>query len=176
MRVMKLYRFSPIKSQDELMEAIRFLHQACHQLCFNTFGRYLPVSGNVGVFAHYEDEFDYLLSLRDRMVDLNVNYNQKYFLLKQPVTVPDRADIPGATYELLYIRQPDPYRAQVGDIDFVLPPREHEAIKQTLDTNKFRHGARIFHRPEDNMIELCHPDIDAASYVVTKAMRDKLNA
>ena len=143
---MKLYRFSHIKSQKELMEAVNYLHQACHQLCFNTFGRYLPVSGNIGVFSHYEQEFEFLISVRDQLTRPDINYNQKYFQLKQPISIPAQHKIPAATYELLYIRQPDPYRAQVGDIDFVLPPAEHEAFKKTLETNKFRRGARIFHR------------------------------
>lgn len=171
---MKLYRFSPIQTEAQLFEAITYLHKACHTLCFQTFGRYLPVSGNVGIFSHYEPEFDFLLSVRDKLVNQTVNYKQKYYQLKQPIVIKAQGDIPGATYSLLYIRRPDPYRAQVGDIDFVLPPNEHEAFKGTLETEKFRNGARLYHRAEENMIELCHPDIDAAAYVLDRRLVDKI--
>jgi hypothetical protein len=167
---MKLYRFSPINRQEEFLECITYLHKVCHELCFQTFNRYLPVSGNIGIFSHYNQEYEFLLKLRDKLVDPRINYKQKYFRLIKPITIEPRAGIPGAMYTLLYIRQPDPYRAQVGDIDFVLDLSEHEAFKQTLEFDKFRNGARLFHRPEDNMIELCNPDIDAAAYIVNKPM------
>ncbi len=61
---MKLYRFSPIKNQAKLEEAIQHIHFACFQLCKQALGRYLPVAGNVGVFCHYDDEYAYLTELR----------------------------------------------------------------------------------------------------------------
>jgi hypothetical protein len=155
------------------MQAIAFLHGACHQLCFATFGRYLPVSGNIGVFAHYKDEFDHLIKIRDQLVNKSVNYKQKYYLLREPIIIPTHDHIPAATYQLLYIRRPDPYRAQVGDIDFVLPPADHAAFKQNLEIDRFSNGARLFHRPEENMIELCDPDIDACAYVLDRPLTDK---
>lgn len=171
---MKLYRLSPITSEAELRRAIEFLHAACHQLCFETFGRYLPVSGNVGIFAHYTDEYVRLQQLQDRLVNRSVHYNHKYFLLHQPVSIPPRAGLPGATYHFLYIRQPDPYRSQVGDIDFVLPDPAHAELSAQLDTQVFQKGARRFGRLDENMIELINPDVDAASYVVTQAMTERL--
>ena len=46
---MQLYRFSPIKSQQELLEAIQYIHFACLRLCMQSFGEYSANSGNVGV-------------------------------------------------------------------------------------------------------------------------------
>lgn len=151
------------------------MHTACHTLCYQTFGRYLPVSGNVGIFTHYEEEYDYLLSVRDNLVEPGINYKQKYFKLKNPITIDVQNDVPAATYSLLYIRQPDPYRAQVGDIDFVLSQPEHESFASALALDKFHSGARLFHRPEENMIELYNPDIDALAYILDSPLLSKID-
>lgn len=171
---MKLYRFSPITSEKELHEAIEYVHQTVHRLCYETFGKFLPLSGNVGIFGHYFDEFQYLTNLRKTLTNEAVHYNGKYFELKEPIHIVARDGIPAATYEFLYIRKVDPYRPQVGDIDFVLNADEHTALKNTLSTNEFNNNVRVFERLEDNMIELWNPDYDIASYIVVGNMRSKV--
>lgn len=172
---MKLYRFSPIVSEPDLVAAIEYLRKVCHQLCFSTFGRYLPVRGNVDVFAHYEDEFAGLVSLRENLTNRGVNYKNKYFKLHRPIVVSEQDGVPGATYDFLYIRRVDPYRSQVGDIDFVLPVDDHEAVKPTLNLESFVNGARLFGRPEENIIELWNPDVDAMAYIANRYMRDAVS-
>lgn len=54
---MNNFRFSPIKSQSELLEAITYIHFSCHKLLKQKIGRYLHVAGNIGVFCHDEDEY-----------------------------------------------------------------------------------------------------------------------
>lgn len=171
---MKLYRFSPLRSEAELIQAVNYLHQACHKLCFRSFGRYLPVRGIVGVFAHYDAEFEFLTSLRAKLTDPDVNYKGKYFRLHKPIVVDGQGEVPGATYDFLYIRRVDPYRPQVGDIDFVLSAEKHARLKSKLNLDTFIDGARLFGRPEENIIELWDPDVDAAAYVATMPMRDEL--
>ena len=170
---MRLYRFSPIASEAELYKVVEYLHRTCHELCFDVFGKYLPVAGNVGIFSHYENEFTDLSKLRNALTAEVPNYNNKYFKLLKPITISGQGDTPGATYEFLYVRNPDPYRSQVGDIDFILDPTEHELFKRELTTNEFRNKARIFSRPEENMIELFDADKDVLSYVVTSPMSEK---
>lgn len=128
----------------------------------------------MGIFCHSADEFGRLLKLKDELTNSVPNYNNKYFPLKEPITVKAEGKIPGATYEYLYIRKPDSDHPQVGDIDFVLKPAEHEAFKQGLGITEFRNKARIFRRLEDNMIELFDPKKDVFCYVVTGLMRDKI--
>lgn len=173
---MKLYRFSPFTSQESLMECIQYLQEACHELCYKRFGEYLPVSSNVGVFCHYPDEFVYLTKLREALTDNGLHYNNKYFKLHEPIHIAAKNGIPAAIYKYLYIRKPDPYRAQVGDIDFVLEPARHQALAATLDTDEFRNDARMFGRIEENMIELWNPDYDIAAYIVTEGMDRKVKA
>jgi len=168
---MKLYRFSPIQNKEALLEAITHIHFSCYKLCKQSFGEYLPNAGNMGVFCHYDDEYDRLIAIRKELTEASDNPDQKYFKLHEPITIPAEGDVPETTYTYLYIRRPDPYRAQAGDIDFYLDPNEYEDLKQAmLAGTKTLPGARVFDRPDLDMIELYDPDVDALGYVSTEMM------
>lgn len=171
---MKLYRFSPIKSQQELMRAIEHVHFSCYQLCKQSFGDYFPNAGNIGIFCHYEDEYEYLIKFRKKMTESSDNFNQKYFRLYNPITISVKGDVPETTYTHLYIRKPDPYRHHVGDIDFYLEQNHYQKVKMELLAGKKIKGARIFPRPDLDMIELFDPDIDVLAYVSTHMMTEKV--
>lgn len=168
---MKLYRFSPIETEEQLFEAIRHLHYACNKLCYQIFGRYLPNAGNVGVFCHYDKEYDALIELRKKLTQEADNINQKYFRLHEPITIEANEMGPQNTYSYLYIRRPDPYRAQVGDVDFYIEADEYAELADNLPK-----GARQFERPELDMLELYDPNIDALAYVGTDSMVQKVRA
>ena len=76
---MKLYRFSPIKNKDKLFEAIEYIHFSCFKLCKEAFGKYLPIAGNIGVFCHYNNEYEFLTKLREELTEKSDNFNQKYY-------------------------------------------------------------------------------------------------
>lgn len=166
---MKLYRFSPMRDKKGLMEAIEHIHFSCHQLCKKAMGKYLPVAGNIGVFCHYDEEYQHLIKIREELTIASNSFNQKYFRLHEPIVIPAKKGVPETTYTHLYIRKPDPYRAQVGDLDFYLEPEIYQELKKSLLKGKIIKGARIFGRTED-MIELFDPDIDACAYISTKKM------
>lgn len=169
---MKLYRFSPIKSKEELLEAIKHIHLECYKLCKQCFGEYLPNAGNIGVFCHYDDEYEFLTNLRKELTESSDNVDQKYFKLYEPIVIPAQDDIPETTYTYLYVRRPDPYRFHVGDVDFYLEPEKYAETKQSLlNGNKIK-GARVFERPDLDMIELYGPDSDALGYVSTEKMTE----
>lgn len=172
---MKLYRFSPIKDREQLLEAIRYIHVACHKLCHQSFGNYLPNSGNIGIFCHYDNEYDRLVEIRKELTGSSDNFNQKYFRLHEPIAIPAEGDIPEATYTYLYIRKPDPYRYQVGDLDFYLEQSQYDELKLSLlnGTSKIK-GARTLDRTDLDMIELYDPDIDVLGYVSTHKMTEKV--
>ncbi len=167
---MNLYRFSPIKTEGDLYQAIHHLHHESYQLCFSSFGRFLPNSGNAGIFCHYPDEYSFLTDIRLRLTQPGDHPNQKYFTLHTPINIPATAEIPTAVYTHLYIRAPDPYRHHVGDIDFYLPSNEYTVLKKDLLNGKIIQNARIFPRADLDMIELYHPDIDVLAYVSTHQM------
>lgn len=170
----KLYRFSSIKNQSQLQKAIKHTHFACFQLCKQALGRYLPVAGNVGVFCHYDDEYEYLTGLRKELTDASDNFNNKYFRLYKPIVIPAKGDIPETTYTYLYIRQPDPYRSHVGGIDFVLDAKEYAEMKQALLSGKKIKGARAFKRGDPDMVELFDPEVDVLGYITTTTIEEKV--
>lgn len=167
---MKLYRFSPIKSEQELFEAIKHIHFACYKLCKQSFDKYLPNAGNIGVFCHYNEEYDYLIDVRKKLTESSDNLNQKYYKLHKPIVISQKDDIPETTYTYLYIRKPDPYRHHVGDVDFYLDPEQYETLKKEMLAGKEVKGARVFDRPDLDMIELYDPDVDALGYISTEKM------
>ena len=171
---MKLYRFSPIKTKEELVEAIKHTHFKCFELCKHVFGKYLPIAGNMGIFCHYEDEYELLTKFRKELTEASDNLNQKYFRLHNPIVIPARGDVPETTYTYLYIRRPDQYRAQGGDVDFVVGDKEYIKLKESLQKGSQINGAKIFDRPDLDMVELSDPDIDALAYVSTRAMTEKV--
>jgi hypothetical protein len=171
---MKLYRFSPIKNESELLEAIEHVHFSCFELCRQSFDKYLPIAGNMGVFCHYDAEYESLIELRKQLTEASENVNQKYFKLYQPVVIPACGDVPETTYTFLYIREPDPYRSHVGDVDFVLEEENYQELKKSLQDGRVIKGARIFERPDLDMVELHDPDIDALGYVSPREMTEKV--
>lgn len=168
----KLYRFSPIKTKNELYEAIKHTHFECYKLCKQSFGEYLPNAGNMGIFCHYDDEYDYLIEVRKELTEASDNVNQKYYRLHEPITIPAQGDIPETTYTYLYIRKPDPYRHHVGDVDFYLQTEKYQDLKQSVLGGKKVKGLRVFDRQDLDMIELYDPDSDALAYVSTVKMSE----
>ncbi len=172
---MKLYRFSPIKNQQQLEKAIQYTHEACYKLCHMALDAYLPVAGNVGIFCHYDNEYEKLTALREKMTDPTIHFNKKYFKLHEPIIIPANGRIPAATYEYLYIRKPDPYRAQVGDVDFVMRTDKYQELKKLLRSGTEINAARLYEDSSGlDMVELYDPDIDALGYLTTSTMAEKI--
>jgi len=172
---MKLYRFSPIKNEKELLEAIKHTHFACFELCKKVFGKYLSVAGNIGIFCHDEDEYKFLTKLREKLTDTSDNWNQKYYRLHTPIEIPAQGDVLDTVYTYLYIRKPDHHK-EVGDVDFVLEDKEYNTLKNSLLGGMEIKGMKIFDRPELDLIKLFDPDIDALSFAGTKYMAENLRA
>lgn len=166
---MKLYRFSPIQNETQLMQAIEYIHSTCHVLCKQSMGKYLPVAGNIGVFCHYDDEYTVLTKLQAELTDTSMSVYGKYFRLHEPIVIPAKNDIPKSTYSYLYIRKPDSNKHQVGDIDFYLEKEKYTQLKQSLTNGKVIKSARnLANRPDLDLIELNNPDIDALGYIGNK--------
>jgi len=162
---MKLFRFSPIKNKKELFEVIIYLHFESFRLLRQNLGYILPVSGNVGIFCHYEDEFERLIEIRKELTDLHDNWNQKYFRLYKPTIISAKGNIPEATYTHLYIRKPEAAHPNVGDIDFYLEPKKYGELKESLLSGKVIKGVRIFERPDLDLIRLSDPKSDVSVFV-----------
>lgn len=167
---MKLYRFSPISSYEELVRSVSHVHVESLALCKQTFGEYLPVVGSIAVFTHSEEEFAFLTELLETIAFAETPFNGKYHRLKTPITV-DEGGVPSGTYTHLYIRRPDPYRSQVGDADLYLNPERYHAEKQRV-SNGLVKGARVFPEARLDMIELYDFNSDVLAYVDSFSMDD----
>jgi hypothetical protein len=167
---MKLYRFSPIANEESLFETIRHIHQSTHKLCLKAYGEYLPVRGTMVIFCHYENEYEYLGDVLDKLTDKKDSFNGKYYKLREPIEMPKIDDVPTATYHWLYIRKPDPWRGQVGDIDFILhPEKAYTKLKAKLQKAETK-NMRLFPRDDLDLIELHDPDIDVLAYFASKSI------
>lgn len=125
----------------------------------------MPHTGNIGIFCHHDDEYKELKRVQSEICEQPNDPDVKYFMLKKPITIDKHGDTPGATYTHLYIRQPDPYRFHVGDIDFYLSPAEYQDFKKSLLGGALAGNARVFPRNDLDMIELYDPSVDALAYV-----------
>ncbi len=166
---MKPYRFSPIENKAQLLEVIKYTHLKCFELCKKVYGKYLPVAGNIGIFCHYDDEYNFLTKLRKELTEESGSWNNKYYRLYEPLVVSRLGDIPGAVYAYLYIRRPDQHK-EVGDIDFVLDEKEYSKLKNSLLLGNKIEGMKIFDRPDLDLIRLSDPDTDTLSFIGTKDM------
>ncbi len=164
---MKSFRFSPIKDKTELLKSIEYIHFEAHKMCKQNLGYLLPVAGNIGVFCHYQDEFERLIKIRKELTDININWNQKYFRLYKPIVIPAKNGIPNTTYRYLYIRKPDEDTPNVGDVDFYLEPDKYIELKQNVIAGKFEKGLRIFERTDLDMIRIFDQDIDVSAFITS---------
>lgn len=172
---MNQFKFSPIKSKDQLFEAIKYTHLKCFELCKRVYGKYLPVAGNLGIFCHYNDEYEFLTKLREKLTDKSDNWNQKYYRLHDPIKFPSDGDIPETTYTYLYIRKPD-YHTEVGDVDFVLNKKEYKVLRKNLSNGVKIKGMEILDRPELDLIKLLDPTFDVSSFIGQKDINEDIKA
>ena len=172
---MKNSSIETIKNEDQLMEAIKYTHTKCFELCKKNFGRYLPVAGNMGIFCHSDSEYEFLTKLRKELTDESDNWNQKYYRLYKPITIPSQGEIPGATYTYLYIRKPDQHK-EVGDVDFVLNKEEYLKLKDSLLKGAKIKGMEILDRPNLDLIKLSDSDINVLSFIGSKDMAENVEA
>jgi hypothetical protein len=171
---MNQFRFSPIKDREQLFKAIEYIHIQTHRLCKMKLGYYLPVAGNIGVFCHFDDEFERLTAMRKELTDENDNWNKKYYRLHQPIVIPAREDIIETTYTYLYVRRPDPTHPDVGDADFCMAPEKFKKLKNDLLSGKVMEGVEVFDRPELDLIKLSDPKVDVGSFVGWETMEENV--
>jgi hypothetical protein len=152
----KLYRFSPINTEKELRKAIQYTALETTKLCKKITGQEYAISG-LTIFSHYPDEFDNLKNILFQMGKLVKENNGPYVKLHKPIKLPNNE------LTLLRIREPDPYRMQVGCNDFEV--KNYLEFKDKYLKN-FK-NLRLIVRPEYEMIEFFDPDFDILAYVLS---------
>jgi hypothetical protein len=153
----RLYRFTP-KTEDELRRAIDYVAVKSTELVKKLTGAVYPIP-YLTIFAHYPEEYEKLRQIILKLGSEVQANNGVAVKLDNPIKAADQY-IPK-----IRIRQPDPYRYQVGCNDFKVP--DYEQFKSML-VNTGRQGYRISQRPDYEMIEIFDPDFDVLAYVVSK--------
>jgi hypothetical protein len=154
-----LYRFSPITSELKLYEAIAYIAHQTTQMCYQLVHHHYPIS-SLTVFSHYQDEYEILKRILLSLGKIETENNGPFVKLRQPI------DLPNNKLQILRVRQPDPYRMQVGCNDFEVP--NYSDFKKNF-LNK-TDNIRFIERPEYEMIEFFHPDYDVLAYVLNEQL------
>ena len=154
----KLFRFSPIKTKENLFDAINYVSKEMGNLCKKITGTEYPIAC-LTIFSHYPGEFENLKEIAFSLGNLDSEANGPYVKLTNPIQLKSNK------LDLLRIRNPDPYRYQVGCGDFEVP--DYKEFKKTFLIKK-SDNLRLISRPEYDMIEFFDPDFDVLAYVLSK--------
>lgn len=154
---MEIYRFSPINTKEELIEAVNYVASQTSALAQKAVGRSFPVK-SLTVFAHYPEEYENLIKILLGLGKLHDENNGPRVKLFEPIRAGENQII------YLRIRKPDPERPQVGCNDF---ETDYEVFKKqylAAHSNNFR----LIKRQNYEMIEFFSPNFDVLAYVISK--------
>jgi len=157
---MQLYRFSPIRDEKQLREAIIYVAEKTSELSKKTIGKVLPIK-SLTIFSHYPDEFEKLSEMAKTIGDFVNENNGPRVALREPIKVGENTIIH------LRIRKPDPYRMQVGCNDFEV--EDYNTFKNEY-LSKYPNNLRLIERKDYEMIEFLDPDFDVLAYVVSRQL------
>ncbi|MEI7604538.1 MAG: hypothetical protein WCJ19_05985 [bacterium] len=160
--------------ESKLVDTIKHIHFECYKLCKRSFNKYFANAGNIGIFCHSDTEYQILTNIRKNITEPTDNADQKYFRLYNPIIIPADNDVPETIYSFLYIRKPDPtpYGEYLGDIDFYAEDAEFYNIKNYLLEGNYIDGAKIYDRPDLDMIQLYDEKCDSVAYLSKKSMTE----
>jgi hypothetical protein len=148
----KLYRFSPIKTEEDFDKVLEYLVNELENLSLKYFEEKLPIN-TLKVFAHYPEEYDFLYKLVYKLGPKAVLSSETSYYVNVNKKIKD--------YKIDYIglRIVDPYRMQVGCGDYEI--KNFNEIKE-----KFKNTSQYIREFSDDMIEIWDPDSDVLGYVV----------
>lgn len=154
---MNSYRFSPILSEERLIEAVKYVAMQTSILAEKIVGQSFPIV-SLTIFSHDQKEYDQLTQILNQLGSFyNENNGPRVTLYKSVEVGQNRI-----TH--LRIRKPDIERPQVGCNDFVVNYEDFKSKYLELHLENLK----LIKRPEYEMIEIRHPDFDVLAYVVSK--------
>jgi len=152
-----LYRYSPIETKDNFLEAVQYVAKNTTELCKKVTETSYPIS-SLTVFSHYPDEFELLKKILLGLGEKVSENNGPFVKLKKPI------QFNNSEISLVRIRKPDPYRLHVGCNDFKV--LNYDEFKRTF-LSKHPDNLRLIERPKYEMIEFFDPDYDVLAYVLS---------
>lgn len=149
---MSFYRFSPISNAETFNEAIAYIALTLDTMSEQLFQTSLPVT-TLKLFAHYPDEYKYLLTLITQMGA------PAPFSSETSLYVQLNKEIHGHLIQYLGVRVIDPYRLQVGCGDYEIPDFADFKLKWLRTSPWIREFS-------NDILEIWHPDFDVLGYIV----------
>ncbi|MEX2008461.1 MAG: hypothetical protein WD850_03160 [Candidatus Spechtbacterales bacterium] len=149
---MTSYRFSPIKTHEELFAAVQYVAKEAATLAEKVTGQRYPIT-YLTIFAHSQEEYDGLVAMLASLGEVSEANNGQQVKLNEAIDGIPR----------IRVRKPDPQRPQVGCVDF--DAGEYEDFK-----NKYLNSSehlRLIERPDYEMVEFFGPQFDILGYVVS---------
>ncbi len=151
---MNIYKFSPISSPEQLDTVLEYLTQELENLSQTLLGEKLPIN-TLKIFAHYQDEYEFLLDLVKRMGEKAPFSSDTSYYSRV-----DGKTINGYKIDYIGVRMVDPYRLHVGCGDYEVTNFKELKDKFLANNSPF---IRAF---SEDMIEIWHPDFDVLGYIV----------
>jgi len=169
----KLYRFSPIDTQEALLEAVEYVAKQATKLYFRTVGEAEPeLINSLTIFSHYDDEYKSLSQMISKLGDPHNQNNGPRVKLHNPIKIMNatfeqngKQTSVDTTIQYLRIRQPDPYRMQVGCCDLEADFNNPDFVNVITEPDDQK-SPRLIKRPDYTMLEFFDPDIDVLAYIV----------
>lgn len=155
-----LYRFSPIADKKGLLEAIDWIVVRTIKLGELATNKPYNIS-SLTIFSHYTEEFEQLKNILLEMGTEVAENNGPFVRLTEPHKIEHN------NIDTIRIRKPDPYRMQVGCVDFRVENYEEFKSEYLIDGVE---NLRLIQRADYEMIEFFDPDFDVLAYVVSKPL------
>ena len=170
---MKLYRFSPVEDKEHVLEAIGYVIKQATKLFFNVVGEANCTIEYATLFAHYNDEYDKIVSVLKMMGELEEANNGVRVKLSEPLefsggSVEVNGEMVNISHQIKYVRvrKPDPYRMQVGCVDF--EEEDYDYFKDLY--GMYTRNPRTIEREQYEMLEFHDPNIDVLAYMVSPSL------
>lgn len=158
---------------EQLYDKVAYIYYECSQLISDGIGFVPETAGNVAIFCQSEADYVEFQKLADRLVLPSDDPTQKYFQLRNPLTVQSNGTAPSTILSWLYIRKPAKDTTESGDVDYVLNQSAYEKLKTQVQSSAIKNGS-IYDRVGWDMIEFKNEGYDGLPYICTLAMAEKV--
>lgn len=146
-------------SKEDIIKIVEVIAQKVESLVQHTIGHELPIT-YVTIFSHYPHEYNRFVEWASELGTKSEANNGVKFTLKEPIQTV------GGTVTSIRVRQPDPYRSQIGCADVQV---ENYTSFKAKELSKYPDNLRLIERPEYEMVEFFDFDAnDVLAYVVSK--------
>lgn len=145
-------------SKEDIIKIVQVIGEKVERLVKDTIGRELPIT-YLTIFSHHPHEYNRFVEWASELGTKSEVNNGVRLALKEPIQTA------GGAVPSIRIRQPDPYRSQIGCADVRV---ENYKKFKAEELPKYPDNLRLIERPEYEMIEFFDFDAnDVLAYVLS---------